>query len=162
MRTMILQLCAVAVATLASAGAAAGQLPQKEVLTLEAGRRIVAAAEETARANSWRVVIVVVDDGGHPILLQRMDGTQTASVAIALEKARSAAAFRRPTKQFAEWVATNPAMLALPGAIPIEGGIPLVVNGNVVGAIGVSGVTAQQDGVIAQAGVDALQRSAGR
>ena len=123
-------------------------------LTLEDGRRIAAAVQENARTNGLRVVVAVLDEGGHAILLERMDGTQTASVEIALAKARSAAAFRRPTREMAEWVASgNVGLMALPGLVPVEGGLPLLVDGAVVGAVGVSGATARQDGEAAQAGV---------
>lgn len=130
-------------------------------LTLQAARRITEAAQEHARANGLRIVVAVLDEGGHAILLERMDGTQTASVEIALAKARSAAAFRRPTGEMAEWVAGgNVGLMALPGLVPVEGGLPLLVEGQVIGAIGVSGATARQDGEAAQAGVAVL--AAGR
>lgn len=142
-------------------GTARAQTGSSSRLTLQAGRRIAEAAQEHARANGLRVVVAVLDEGGHAILLERMDGTQTASVEIALAKARSAAAFRRPTREMAEWVAGgNVSVMALPGLVPVEGGIPLVVDGQVVGAVGVSGATARQDGEAAQAGVAAL--AAGR
>jgi glc operon protein GlcG len=139
--------------------AAVAQLAQKPALTLEASRRIVAEAEAHASANGWNVVIAIVDDGGHAILLQRMDGTQTGSIEVALDKARSAAAFLRSTLVFSEAVAGGAlALLRLRGAVPIEGGLPLIVDGHVIGAIGVSGVTAAQDGQIAQAGALAVAR----
>jgi glc operon protein GlcG len=144
------------------AAAAAGRadpLPTKPVLTLAVAREIAAAAEAHARENQWNVCIAIVDDGGHLLYFLRMDGTQTGSVTVSQEKARTACAFRRPTKTFEEGVAGGrTVILSLPGALPIEGGLPLVVEGTVVGAIGVSGVTSQQDGMIAQAGVDALAR----
>lgn len=136
---------------------ARAQLPHTPVLTLDVSREATAAARKLARANGWNVVVVVVDQGGHPILLERMDGTQTASVEIALAKARSAAAFRRPTRVLGQWVSGNVALLNLPGLVPIEGGLPLVVEGQVVGAVGVSGATAQQDGQAAQAAAEAVQ-----
>lgn len=151
---------AAACAAAATAPELHAQAVQKEVLTLDAARRTMAGAEAEARRNGWNVVIAIVDDGGHLVLLQRMDGTQIGSVDVALQKARSAAAFRRPTRVFAEAIAGgNMALLTLPGAVAIEGGIPLLFGGDVVGAIGVSGVTAQQDGVIAQAGATALEAS---
>ena len=110
-----------------------------------------------ATRNRWSVVIAIVDDGGNLLLLERMDGTQLGSVEVAQAKARSAVLFRRPTKVFSDRLAEGgTALLSLPGALPIEGGVPLAVNDTVVGAIGVSGVTSQQDGQIAQAGVDAF------
>lgn len=156
-RTLLLSLLLWA----ASVSGAEAQLARKRVLSLEASRAVLQAAEAHARQNRWNVVISIVDDGGHPVLLQRMDDTQTASVEIALRKAAAAAAFRRSTAEVASWVAGGAtAMLVLPGAIPIAGGRPLVVDGVVVGAIGVSGVTADQDDAIAAAGVEALGRIA--
>lgn len=135
----------------------AGELPTKPVLSLAVARQIASAAEKHALDNQWNVCISIVDDGGHLVYFQRLDGTQTGSVVVSQEKARTACAFKRPTKVFEEGVTGGRnVLLALPGATPIEGGLPLVVNDVVVGAIGVSGVTAQQDGMIAQAGVDAL------
>jgi len=149
-----LPLAALAVATAAWSQAPLGQ---RKTLTLEAARKIAAAAEAEARKNNWNVVIAIVDEAGYLVYLQRMDGVQLASIEIAQGKARSAALFRRPTKAFEDQlVGGRQAILALPGAMPFEGGLPIVVDGEVIGAIGVSGVTAQQDGQIAKAGVDAL------
>jgi glc operon protein GlcG len=126
-------------------------------LTLERATRIADAAQAEATRNKWNVVVAVVDEGGYLVHLRRLDGTQLGSVAVAEEKAKSAVLFRRPTKAFADAVASGrTAVLRLPGAIPIEGGVPLVAGGQVIGAIGVSGVTAEQDGQVAQAGAKAL------
>jgi glc operon protein GlcG len=145
---------------LAAPGHATAQSTQQPALTLEAATRIADAAQAEATRNKWNVVIAVVDGGGHLVHLRRLDGTQLGSVVVAEEKAKSAVMFRRPTKAFADAVASGrTAVLRLPGAIPIEGGIPLVVGEQVVGAIGVSGVTAEQDGQIAQAGVKAFPAS---
>ena len=133
---------------------------QQPALTLEAATRIADAAQAEATRNKWNVVIAVVDAGGYLVHLRRMDGTQLGSIAVAQEKAKSAVLFRRPTKAFADAVASGrTAVLRLPGAIPIEGGVPLFVGEQVVGAIGVSGVTAEQDGQIAQAGAKAFSAS---
>lgn len=142
---------------------ASGQeLGTKRTLTLEAARKIIAAAEAHARENQWNVCIALVDDGGHLIHFVRMDGVQTGSVNVSMRKAQSAANFKRPTKVFEETLAGGrTAILALPGAVPLEGGLPLAVDGQIIGAIGVSGVTSQQDGLIAQAGADELARLAG-
>jgi glc operon protein GlcG len=138
-------------------GSVAGQSPAAAAVTLERATRVAAAAEAEARRNNWNVVIAVVDESGYLVLLRRMDNTQLGSVAVAQEKAKSAVLFRRPTKAFADAVASGrTGVLDLPGAIAIEGGIPLVAGEQVVGAIGVSGVTAEQDGQIAQAGVKAF------
>lgn len=131
-------------------------LPYGSPITLADARRVAAAAEMTALENGWPVVIAIVDTGGHLVLLQRLDNTQIASVEVARAKAWSAVAFRRPTKVFEDGVGASPSgprLTALPGAMPIEGGLPLVHDGRIIGAIGVSGVLSQQDGVVAAAGV---------
>ena len=136
---------------------AGAQSSQQPALTLEAANRIADAAQAEATRNKWNVVIAVIDGGAHLVHLRHMDGAQLGSIVVAQEKAKSAVLFRRPTKAFAEAVASGrTGVLRLAGAIPIEGGIPLLVGEQVVGAIGVSGVTAEQDGQIAQAGVRAF------
>jgi len=132
---------------------------QQPALTLETATKIADAAQAEATRNKWNVVIAVVDDGGYLVHLRRLDGTQLGSVAVAEEKAKSAVLFRRPTKAFADAVASGrTAVLRLPGAIPIEGGVPLLAGDQVVGAIGVSGVMSEQDGQIAQAGAKAFTK----
>lgn len=149
--------CAAAAWLTVAATTRADELPTKKSLSLDVARQIAEAAEKHARANQWNVCIAIVDDGGHLVYFQRMDGTQTGSVVVSQRKAQTAIAFKRPTKVFEEGVAGGrTALVALPGAVPLEGGIPLSVDGQMIGAIGISGVTAQQDGMIAQAGVDAL------
>jgi glc operon protein GlcG len=128
-------------------------------LTLEQARHIASAARAKAVVEGWNVVIAIVDDGGHLVLLERADGTQKASVVVAQEKAKTAILFKRPTKALEDAIAGGrQVMLALPGATPIEGGLPLVTtDGHYIGAIGVSGVMSSQDGLVAAAGVAALQ-----
>jgi glc operon protein GlcG len=129
------------------------ELPMKRVLTLNAAKKIVEAAEAEAIKRGATVVIAVVDDGGHLILLKRLDDTQVASVEVAIGKARTAAIFRRPGKVFEDQIRDGRiAALALPGATPLQGGIPITVGGKVVGAIGVSGNSPQEDEDIAKAG----------
>jgi uncharacterized protein GlcG (DUF336 family) len=136
-----------------------GQLATKKSLTLEAARQIAAAAEAEARKNNWNVVIAILDDGGHLVYLQRMDTTQVGSVEVAIAKAKSAVFFKRPTKAFEEALSGGrTAILRLPNAVPVEGGVPLIADGVVIGAIGVSGVQSNQDGQIAQAGAAALAK----
>jgi glc operon protein GlcG len=143
---------------LAVSGHTAAQT-QQPILTLEAATRIADAAQAEATRNKWNVVIAVVDGGGYLVHLRRLDGTQLGSVAVAEDKAKSAALFRRPTKAFADAVASGrTGILRLSGAIPIEGGVPLLVGDQVVGAIGVSGVMSEQDGQVAQAGVRAFAK----
>jgi glc operon protein GlcG len=135
----------------------AADLATKKALTLEVARQVAAAAEKHARENKWNVCIAIVDDGGHLIYFQRLDGTQHGSVLVSQRKAQTAIAFKRPSKVFEEGVAKGRnALLGLPGAVPLEGGLPLVVDGEMVGAIGVSGVTAEQDGQIAAAGAESI------
>lgn len=129
------------------------QLAQQPVLTLDAARKAVAAAEAEARRNSWRVSIAVVDAHGELVAFQRMDDAPYTSTDVAQAKARSAARFRRPTRTFdSTLTAGRTALLGLPGVVPIEGGVPITVGGRVVGAVGVSGATSQQDAQCAQAG----------
>ncbi len=129
----------------------------KIILTLDDAKIIAAGAEAEAKRNEWPVVIVIVDDGGHLLYLQRLDNTQFGSINVAIEKARAAIAFRRPTKIWEENIAEGRLRyLNLPGTLPIEGGLPITVNNQFVGAIGVSGVRSFEDAQIAQAGIDAL------
>jgi len=127
------------------------------MLTLADAERMTAAARVTAIENNWNVVIAVVDDGGHLISLQRMDGTQKGSVRVAEQKARTAIMFKRPTKAFEDAVLQGrPVMMTMPDAICLEGGLPLVRDGVYLGAIGISGVLSSQDGVVAAKGAAAL------
>src|SRR5262245_18122945 len=115
-------------------------LATRKALTLEGAKQIAAAAEAEAIKNKWNVVIAIVDEGGHLIYLQRMDETQVASADIAPMKARTAATFKRPSKVFEDRANTGGAnVLGLPGVLPSEGGLPIMVDGKVIGAIGVSG-----------------------
>ena len=132
-------------------------MDSKPILTLEKAKRIAAAAEAEAKSNDWRVVIAVVDDGGHLLYLQRSHDTQFGSVETAIQKAHAAVAFQRPTKASEDAVLSGRLIhLALPGVIPAEGGVPLLIEGVVVGGLGISGVRSFQDGQIAAAGVAAL------
>jgi glc operon protein GlcG len=138
---------------LSLATAAKPELPVKRVLTLEAAKKIAAAAEAEATKRKATVVIVVVDDGGHLLLLERLDDTQVASVEVGVGKARTAAIFRRPSKVFEDQVRDGRvAALALPGATPLQGGVPIIYEGKVIGAVGVSGNTPQEDEDIAKVG----------
>jgi glc operon protein GlcG len=128
-------------------------------INLEAARGVAAATAAEARKNGWTVAIAIVDTAGDLVYFERADDTQVASVQIAQEKARTAVRFKRPSKMFEEALAGGRlALLGMPNMVPIEGGIPLQIDGKIVGAVGVSGVTSQQDGVCAQAGADALAR----
>jgi glc operon protein GlcG len=134
-------------------------LPRKPVLTLEAARVAMAAAEAEAARGGWKVVIAVVDDGGHPVLLHRLDGAQWSSIDTAIGKARAAVAWKRPTRLLEESVNSGRfAFLSISqGMALLQGGVPIEFDGQVLGAVGVSGVKASDDEVIALAGVNALK-----
>ncbi len=130
---------------------------QQTLLSVEDARRVAAAARTEAEKNGWLVVIAIVDEGGHLMYLERMDGCQKASSRIAEAKGRTAILFKRPTKAIEDVVLEGrTVMMGLPGAVPLEGGLPLTKDGAFLGAIGVSGVQSFQDGIIARAGVAAL------
>ena len=132
-------------------------MTSKPLLTLHDAKRIAAAAQAEAMRNSWRVVIAVVDDGGHLLYLERSHDTQFGSVDTAIAKAHAAIAFRRPTKTSEDAVLSGRLIhLSLPGVIPAEGGVPLYLNGIIVGGLGISGVRSSEDGQIAAAGAAAL------
>lgn len=135
------------------AGTAGAQLVEKTALTLDGAKKIAAAAEAKAKAEGARVVIAVVDESGSLLLLERLDDTQVASVNVGIDKARTAAIYRRPSKVFEDQVKNGRvSALALHGAVALQGGVPVMVNGKVIGAIGVSGETPSQDEDIAIAG----------
>jgi len=148
-------------ALLAALNALATDLPEKKVLTLEAARQVAAAAAAEAQRRHARVVIAVVDDGGYPVYLERGNGAQVASSQVAIDKAHTAAIYRRPSKVFEEQVSHGRvSALALNGVVPLQGGLPLVAGDAVVGAIGVSGETPQEDEDIARVGAEALAAGA--
>jgi glc operon protein GlcG len=149
----------VLLAAFALAPVARAQMPNPYggPLAVESARKLAAAAVAEARKSSWTIAVAIVDTDGELVFFERMDNTQSGSVHVAQEKARTAARFKRPTKAFEDALAGGrQAILGLPGVTPLEGGIPLVVDGKIVGAIGVSGMTSQQDGTCAQAAVDTL------
>jgi uncharacterized protein GlcG (DUF336 family) len=128
----------------------------KSVLTLDDCRRMAAAAEAEARRHGWNVAIAILDDGGHLLHFHRMDGATPANATIALEKGRTAAVSRRSTKVWEDRVAGGRlSMLSMP-VLPVQGGLPILVAGECVGGIGVSGVASHEDEQIGQAGIDAL------
>jgi glc operon protein GlcG len=143
----------------ASAQAPAPPPPYGTPISLEQAKKVMAGAEAEAKKNNWPVVISILDSGGQLVMLQRLDNAQWGSVEIAKEKARSAVALRRPTKALQDLIAQGGANLRLLnlGYSVLEGGIPIVVDGKIIGSVGVSGVTSQQDAQIAQAGIDALK-----
>ncbi|HWI99824.1 MAG TPA: heme-binding protein [Burkholderiales bacterium] len=129
----------------------------RAMLTLEDCKRIAAAAEAEAKKNNWNVCVATVDDGGHLLHLFRMDGATPANSRIAIEKGRTAAETRRSTAMWEERIkAGRTAMLKMPGVTPVQGGLPIVIDGECIGAVGVSGVQSHEDEQIAKAGIAAL------
>jgi glc operon protein GlcG len=131
-------------------------MKQRPMLTLEDCKKISAAAEAEARRNNWNVCIAILDDGGHLLHLARMDGATPANARIAVEKGRTAAETRRSTANWQERVAKRTELLRMPGVTPVQGGVPIVVDGTCVGGVGVSGVQSHEDEQIAAAGINAL------
>jgi uncharacterized protein GlcG (DUF336 family) len=149
---------ALLVLTLAAPLAARAQAwpnPYGPSIGLDAARKASDAAVAEGRKNGWTLAVAVVDTAGTLVFYQKVDQTQTGSAQVSVEKARTAALFRRPTKAFEDAVnAGKVNVLGLPGAVPLEGGLPIVVDGRIVGAIGVSGATSAQDGICARAGAE--------
>lgn len=118
--------------------------------------KISAAAFAEAKRNNWVVAVAILDDGGHLLHFSRMDGATPANAAIAVEKGRTAAMSRRTSGNWQERIKTRPEMLKMPGILPVQGGVPIVVDGTCVGGVGVSGVQSHEDEQIARAGIDAV------
>ena len=134
------------------------QVPYGLSISTESAKNAAAASIAEARKNNWKMAIAVVDTGGYLVYFEKMQDTQTGSVELAIEKARTAALFRRPTKVFQDGVAAGGEgirLLRLTGAIPIDGGVPIVVDSKLIGAVGVSGGSGDQDGQVAKAGAGA-------
>jgi glc operon protein GlcG len=125
-------------------------------LTLADCEKIAAAALAEARRNKWSVAIAILDDGGHLLYFSRMDGATPASAGIAVEKGRTAAISRCSSGIWQERIKTRPELMQMPGVLPVQGGLPILVDGTCVGGVGVSGVQSHEDEQIAQAGIDAL------
>jgi glc operon protein GlcG len=159
-RLLALTLGTVVLFSVASASAQAPPPAYGSPISLEQAKKVMAGAEAEAKKNNWPVVIAILDSGGQVVMLQRLDNAQWGSVEVAKDKARSAVAFRRPTKVFQDLISQGGANLQplnVTGASMLEGGIPIVVDGKIVGGVGVSGVTSQQDAQIGQAGIDSLK-----
>jgi glc operon protein GlcG len=134
--------------------------PYGPPITLDNAKKAATAAAGEARKNNWTMAIAVVDPDGTLVYYEKMDNTQNGSAKVAVDKARSAALFKRPSKAFQDTLASSPSgarVLAVEGAMPLEGGIPIVMDGRIVGAIGVSGDSSEHDGLCAQAGADSLK-----
>jgi glc operon protein GlcG len=150
----------VALFLVASSAKAQSFPPYGAPIGLDDAKRVAFPALAEARGNSWNVAVAIVDISGNLVYYEKMDGTHLGSVNVSIAKARSAALFRRPTKAFQDVLAAGGEglrILRLEGAVPIDGGVPIIMDGKIVGAIGVSGVTSQQDGVIAAAGANAVR-----
>ena len=135
--------------------------PYGPPITLEQAKKVLAGAEAEAMKNKWSMVIAVLDSGGNLVALHRLDGTQFGSIDVAKDKAYSAVAFRRPTKVFQDLLAqggANTRLLGLRGASMLDGGIPIVVDGKLIGAVGASGGTGEQDAQVARAGIENLSK----
>jgi len=159
-RFCLKMLFAVGVLVIGLNGAAQAPKPYGSPIGVEDARKVAVAAVAEARKNNWFMAVAVVDPSGTLVYYEKMDNTQTGSANVAVEKARTSALYKRPTKVFQDTVAGGGAglrVLGLPGAVPLEGGIPLEVDGKIVGAIGVSGGVSDQDGQCAQAGAGALK-----
>ena len=144
------------------ASSAIAQMPNPygAPISVENAKKVAAAAVAEASKNHWTMAVAVTDIGGDLVYFEKMDGTQTGSVNVALGKARTAALFKRPSKVFQDILAGGGSglrILGLEGAVPIEGGVPLVMDGKIVGAIGLSGATSDQDGQCARAGAEAVK-----
>ena len=140
--------------------AGAGAMAYGASVSLENAKKAAAPALAEAAKNGWMMAVAIVDTAGNLVYFEKMDNTQLGSVNVAQEKARSAALFKRPTQAFQERLATGGdalGVLRIQGAMPVAGGVPLVMDGKIVGAIGVSGATSAQDAQCAKAGADALK-----
>jgi len=145
----------------APAPAAAPVLPYGPAITLDQAKRVMAAAELEAAKNSWQVAITIIDSGGNLVMFHKIDNAQLSAVTVSEGKARTALEFKRPSKALDDAIAAGGAgmrLLALKDITPLEGGLPVVVDGKIVGAIGVSGALSSQDAQVAKAGADALTR----
>jgi glc operon protein GlcG len=158
--SMLAIVIATATASAQQAPTAPPTTPYGAPITLDAAKKVMAAAEAESVKNNWGMAIAILGSTGHMVMLHRLDNTQYGSIGVAEDKARSALYFRRPSKVFEDLVAQGGIgmrTLALRGASPLEGGIPIVTDGKIVGAIGVSGATSAQDGQVAKAGADAAK-----
>ena len=160
MKSIVASIVALGFAAAWSVSAQA-QVPQYgTAIDLEKAKKVIAVAQAEAKKNNWPVAIAIVDNHGFLVAFEKLDNTQTASVEIAIDKATSSATYRRPTKAFQDVLAGGGAglrVLNLRGASTVEGGLPIVIDGKIVGGIGVSGVNADQDGMVAKAGAEGLK-----
>jgi uncharacterized protein GlcG (DUF336 family) len=159
---LIFRFAIAAVVALGALATAVAQMPNPYGLpiSLESARKAAAPALAEAAKNNWTIAVAIVDPGGNLVYYEKMDNTQLGSAKVSIDKARSAALFKRPTKALQDALAAGGEglrILRVQGAVPVEGGIPLVMDGKIVGAIGVSGATSAQDAQCAKAGADSLK-----
>ena len=161
MSLRLIRLSALSLAVLCTMSAVAQvPIPYGLSVSVENAKKAAAIALDEARKGNWKMAVAVVDTGGVLVYYEKMDNTQIGSADLAIDKARTAVRFKRPSKVFQDLVAGGGAglrILGLPGAVPIEGGVPLVMDGQIVGAIGVSGDSSDHDGICAQAGAATLK-----
>lgn len=156
----VLTILLIALATITKASAQEAPPSYGPAISLATAKKVMAAAEAEANKHKWPVAIAILDSGGHLVLFQRLENTQLGSVKVALKKAKTAVLYRRPTKAFEERIATggvNLKLLKLPG-LPMEGGLPIIQDGKVIGGIGVSGVKSTEDAQVARAGLAAISK----
>ena len=170
MSRMLVLVCALAMFALAAGSASAPALAQQPAaatspygppITLDDAKRAMAAAELEATKNSWQVAITILDSGGNLVMFHKIDNTQLASIGASEGKARTALTFKRPSKALDDAIAAGGAglrLLAVKDITPLEGGLPILVDGKIIGAIGVSGALSSQDAQIAKTGADALAK----
>jgi glc operon protein GlcG len=152
--------CAAQSATPATQTASSFLTPYGPPITLEAAKKAAAVAQAEAAQNHWLMTVAIVDPGGNLVYYERADNSQWGSSKVAIDKARSAALYKRPTKALQDALAkggVNTRILALEGAVPVEGGVPLISDGRIIGAIGVSGDMSENDGQCASAGAQTLK-----
>ena len=152
--------CLLALLAALPAGAQTAPPPYGTPIGIESARKVMAAAEAEASKNNWSVVIAIIDSGGHVVMIHRHDNVQLSSIELSQGKAKTALMFKRPSKVLDDAISSGGAgqrFLALKDIVPLEGGIPIVIDGKIVGSIGVSGVLSAQDAQIARAGIDALK-----
>lgn len=161
-RAMMTMILGVVFCILAPRAAMAQAMPNPygQGISVETARKVAAAAIAEGKKNGWFVSVAVVDTAGDLVFFERMDNAMSASVVVSQEKARTSARFKRPTKAFEDVLAGGrQAILGIPGVTPVEGGIPLIIDGKIVGAVGVNGASSPQDSQCAQAGADTLGKA---
>jgi uncharacterized protein GlcG (DUF336 family) len=162
MRKGVMLPLAISLALTLAAPAQSPKLATKTALTLDAAKFMAKAAGDFAKSKNWNIAVAILDDGGHLLYFERNEQVQIAGIEVVMRKAESALKYRRPGKAVAERAVKEPHTITLPGSFPFEGGLPVVVDGAVIGSIGVTGATAPEDAQVAQAAIDALLKALGK